>query len=671
MKRIILFLLISALSISVFAEGIEYHPNATDFGAGISPFDSLESSFWENGYSRLSNRMGATSSGGFIMLAQSWQYNSNATIALKTNDDGLTWSLDRAVLGPSVVSGVTIRCYGDSCFVIGERAGTYPLIIGKYTGITLGMGITAGSKYDSLPLLGLGSNFTSMNSTSANGAGFSMRIHGGKIMTWDAINTGSPYNSYMQLSGGQLADTSTWANMGNITGTGATRSLRTSFDWAGGCKGGFAVFNPSGANPPALDFTWYDSVGFFDTLRTDFFPYMDANHQTFCMTPKKDSFGVAAYQLSAGGALRLKSFYVDAGASGAPPEAIVDIDSVIIVGVDSIPTAAACQPKISMVYHTDGTVTDTGYIFYVSWPRKANVDSFNICYRQFVLGATIALGNEVIMKKARGGAEILNIVDTQMVNLQAPPKVYNIQDEHRLGVSYTDSVGLGTDLQRLYFLFEKVNVSIAEPLPDTIHHVLSITAIGETSIGLLDTYTFGSGIDTNWVFWDDDATIAGADSVADVTSLGSPWAATVTGLTISTLYHFWVVMSEDNGRDTSESIEATPEAIANNMAWTDSTGSSVTITNTYVGTVDSSIYFVSFNNVFAGAVRRVKSTDATPDAVVIPNLGASTSFQVWCLIYTASLEDSTSIATKTKAATSGKANIMGDVMRERQKHWEL
>jgi hypothetical protein len=98
--------------------------------------------------------------------------------------------------------------------------------------------------------------------------------------------------------------------------------------------------------------------------------------------------------------------------------------------------------------------------------------------------------------------------------------------------------------------------------PANIAHTLTKVAKTASTLTIEDAYASGVGVDTVWTFWHDAATIAGADSACDATTLGSPDTVVITGLAALTEYWVWYVISEDYGRDTSDAIIDTTVAAA-------------------------------------------------------------------------------------------------------------
>jgi hypothetical protein len=199
-----------------------------------------------------------------------------------------------------------------------------------------------------------------------------------------------------------------------------------------------------------------------------------------------------------------------------------------------------------------------------------------------------------------------------------------------------------------------------------------LTAVSQTnnSVTVEDIYSGGVGVDTVWLFYDDDGTIAGADSTYDASALGSPDTVAATGLTPGTLYTFWMVIHETNGRDTSSSITATPTAYANVLSFIDSTGSSIKVRNAYTGSIDSSVYWYGLTAYFNGAVRFTKSTHATPDTVNVTGLGASTNYWIWSRLWTGSMVKSDSVYYKTTAgSSSGTSNKMPGYIKGENAKW--
>jgi hypothetical protein len=160
----------------------------------------------------------------------------------------------------------------------------------------------------------------------------------------------------------------------------------------------------------------------------------------------------------------LQYFKIDA--DGTAPEDIDGIDTIIIVSANNI-FGLNSNPCASMVYNSNGA-TDTGYVFYKYWANVADPDSFDICYRRFILGSPVTLGAQVIMKAAVGVEGATNGVDTALISMQSPPRIYNIDDVHRLVVAYTDSTAAAVeDLVKLYVLFDSVFVGTGTPTGGT------------------------------------------------------------------------------------------------------------------------------------------------------------------------------------------------------------
>jgi hypothetical protein len=454
MKYLFLILLIPSL---IFGAGTEYHPDSLNWTSptrNLSPFDSLESTFWLQGFNRISKRIGQTSTGDVIVATRNFDATLGAICVTYTSDWGTSFGYNRNVLNASVIVGMAIQCYGDSCFLAAERAGEYPIEIAKYSGSTLGF--PSGSTHDTLPLIVLGTTNKSalgVNNITTDLVGFSYYLYGSQIMTFDGRETGSPDSADIQLSTGQVADTTTWIDYDTAGYYGAQNGLRVPFEWSGGCYGGMLMFEKS-----TNDVRFYDPTGSynFDTLDLNLISYRDDNFQTYGIAQWKDSFGLYFHQLNMGGELRLTLFRIDNVTADNNTGVIVGIDTVIVLDSAYMPPTSACLAQVSIVYNNSG-VTDTGYIFYRYWAREAETDSFDVCYKMFVLNATtgITLGSQVIMKAAVGVEGAAKSVDTCMVNLQAPYKIYNIGGEHLLSIAYTDSVGAGADLQKLYILLDK------------------------------------------------------------------------------------------------------------------------------------------------------------------------------------------------------------------------
>jgi hypothetical protein len=307
------------------------------------------------------------------------------------------------------------------------------------------------------------------------------------------------------------------------------------------------------------------------------------------------------------------------------------------------------------------TNNDTGYIFYKYWATDNLPDSITICYKKFVLGAGITLGSQQTMLASAGA----NKLNGAIINMQSPPKIYNITNEHYLAVAYTDSGA--ADLTKLYVLLEKVAQSTP---PANITH--SLTAVSQTnnSVTVEDIYSGGVGVDTVWLFKNTSNTLVGADSSYDASGLGSPDTVTATGLTPGTPYYFWMIISEDNGRDTSSSITATPTAYANVLSFIDSTGSSIKVRNAYTGSIDSSVYAYGLTAYFVGAVRFGASVHASPDTVTVTGLGASTNYWIWSRLWTGSMVKSDSVYYKTTAGSaSGTSSKMPEYIKGENEKW--
>lgn len=139
---------------------------------------------------------------------------------------------------------------------------------------------------------------------------------------------------------------------------------------------------------------------------------------------------------------------------------------------------------------------------------------------------------------------------------EIPMTIYNADGLSYIPVWYNVGGG-GTSS---YMSFRRLQYT--EDSPADITHSLTAVSKTSSSVTVEDIYSGGVGVDTVWLFYDDDATIAGADYTYDASSLGTPDTVMASGLSASTEYHFWMVISEDNGRDTSSSITETTSATA-------------------------------------------------------------------------------------------------------------
>lgn len=531
LSLIIACILYIEIPLIIQAAPIEYHPDADDFGAGIMPFDSLESSNVENGLLRAAPKVAITNSGDIIIIPLYWTIATGGTLALKSSDWGTSWSFDRIILGASHVSpNAAIYQYGDSAFVIDAR----PLYnvaprITKYVGITQGIPATVGSLYDTLPLA---------PGTEAKER-FNLKLHGTKLYAWFGRETGTD-SMYGYISAGQLADTSTWTKIDSSGKVYA--SFRRTFNWDGNVKGGFGDFDVA-----VKDLLWKDTAAIpLDTLSTDLVGWTGADYLSSWITPARDSFVVVASQdTGAGGSLCLKLIRMNIAAGTTTKIG----DSVIVLADTYMPALAKVNPTISMVLHTDGTVTDTGYIFFKYWPDETDVDSVGLGYKRFILStsATPTLGDLSIMKTAQVYAATY-----APWNLNAPLKTYNIGGYHYLALAYTDSVG--GDLQKLYVSLDKVDVGGEPPAGCDVSNTLSIK---DVSVVVQNIYTYETeeSIDSIQLVWDDDNSILSPiGSVKDVTDLVSPDTLTATGLTEDVEYWFWWITHFETCSDTSTFI---------------------------------------------------------------------------------------------------------------------
>jgi hypothetical protein len=300
MKKIILLLIMVLTASMAFGAGTEYHntfdttwPGTAD---SLNAADSLEGSNWYAGFDRWVQQFGMTSTGDVIAAFTHRTATSGGAMALKTSDWGANWHFDRIILGPATVIKARLSCYGDSCYTIGQRVSVdSPIYIGKYLGITPDIDVTAGSKYDSLPIVVLGT----VNKDQVP----CFKMHGNKLLVFADRESGTPDSGVVLLSGGALADTSTWTAIDSVARYGGI-GLRAAFEWAGGSKGGIMLYEQS-----SNDFLWYDTVtSDLDTLNAAFLAYNDGTYQSFTIVPVKDSFGLAAYQLGLGDDLWLKYF---------------------------------------------------------------------------------------------------------------------------------------------------------------------------------------------------------------------------------------------------------------------------------------------------------------------------------------------------------------------------
>ena len=657
MLKTIFFLMI--LSSPVMAIGVEYHY------PGTSPFDSLESSTVTSGLHRQAEKIGMTNSGDVIVIPLSRTVTTVGTLALKSADWGANWSYDRKILGVAGTIGysngaTSIRCYGDSCYILsGPNSGNIPPRLGKYVGIIAGIGITAGSLYDTLPI----SPGTNSRPTA------SFKMHGSKLLILNGRESGTVDTNYALLSAGELDDTTTWSQVGKFTRN--PTALCKPMEWLGGSKGGIGMLEQA-----FRDFLWYDTVGGFDTLDANIIPYSDGGFQSFSWTPVKDSFGLVAYQKALGDSLLLKYFKVS-GTGGGSGVAL-GIDTVGISGGLHIPAGGAAMPAISIVKEINGTITDTGYIFFRNWPDTSRRDSSQIVYIRFVLGvSSITLDTLCVLKPAKGRGGATASVDTCFLNLQSPSYIYNSNDSHNIALAYTDSLGAGVDLQKLYIYLARVFVgstslaALTSVAVDSIHNDFSEENDSASIVWSASADQDADSIiicysDTGYVDSSDASRTAvvyvasATDSIRTVTNQAEPY----------TLYaSIW----KRKATVFSTRQEAHKDYITvsvNVLSWIDSTGASVKIRNGYTGGMDSGVYWYGLTNIFTGAIRAVKSVHATPDTVDIANLGRSTIYWIWSRLYHATMEDSDSLEVKTTAGSAtGKGNIMPDFMIKEQEKW--
>ena len=502
--KYIIFLLLFFVVIGLSQAGIEYTYPTTGADSLGAVSDGPGGGFYRSGY-----KMGVSTTGNLFLIYKHRSAPQRATNILKTNDWGINWSSDSLITGAYIFAN-EIYCFGDSCFIVGAKS-TYSPVIKKYLGMTGGILDTVGSITTSY--------------TSENRIGFN--VIGSHILI---VNRTASAQYQWALSAGELTQSTVWNLLGESPSQG--EGLCSPFRWTGGVGGALIAYDWGNKYLYSVD-----SLIGLDTLMTNFIPYSTGSNFMGWMITLHDSTGLFAYQTATtigADSLNVKKFRVDSvgtGTSGNGTGKVTILDTTLIESHASIFTGWMYQPTLSSI---EGT--DTVFIFYLYQSDTLNVDSLDICYKMSVDGG-LTWGSRQILKPAIKGKKIWD--------LQSPPTLYSAANIIKLVVAYTDSTvgATGNDQDHLNVYIENLTYGNTQSL-----FVISRDTV---SISIEDSYSGGTNIDTIWMFYDDDSTIAGADSVYNATSLGSPDTLTLTGLLKGTRYWFWGVFSDDNGRDTS------------------------------------------------------------------------------------------------------------------------
>jgi hypothetical protein len=254
------------------------------------------------------------------------------------------------------------------------------------------------------------------------------------------------------------------------------------------------------------------------------------------------------------------------------------------------------------------------------------------------------------------------------------PGVDSLRDITSLGSPDTITVNLLND-ETDYYIWMGVSddngIHISEiPIMITTTTIANNLTFTDSTINSVEvTNTYAGTIDSA-VYWYGITSDFASSTRSQVSTSASPDVVSITGLNSSTQYYiFALIYYNDVLEDQDNILTKTFTVVANVMSWTDSTGSTATITNNHVGIIDSAIYYYSLTNIFTGSIRSQSSVNTS---ISIFNLGVSTYYWVWGRLYLDDLvKDSDSLQVKTKASgVVSKTNPMIDYMREVVKKWE-